>query len=136
MWLFTETGFVSVVQDKEDSNKMVVRARDKESLQPMMDAYGVKIVNLKNRDYPHRVFLTRKQFVDWLVESGETLDYDNYKNRVSKTRGYDFASPLHDVWATMLRLEDLGTPKFSKRGLGDYGYTSYADQPQWDELPR
>lgn len=136
MWLFTETGFVSVVQDRQDSNKMVVRARDKESLQPLMDAYGVKLVNLKNRDYPHRVFLTRKQFVDWLVESGETLDYDNYKNRVSKTRGYDFASPLHDVWATMLRLEDLGTPKFSKRGLGDYEYTSYADQPQWDELPR
>lgn len=142
MWLFTETGFVSVVQDKQDTNKMVVRARDKKSLQPLMDAYGVKLVNLKNRDYPHRVFLTRKQFIDWLVESGETLDYDNYKTRVSKTRGYDFASPLHDVWATMLRLEDLGTPRFSKRGLGDYTYTTpdgtayYADDPQWDEFTR
>lgn len=111
MWLFTQTGFVSVVQDAKDKNKMVVRARDKVSLQPLMDEYGVKMVNLKNRDYPHRVFLTRKQFVDWLVQTGEDLDYNNYKNKVSQTRGYEFAGPLHDVWATMLRLEDLGRPK-------------------------
>ena len=146
MWLFTETGFVSVVQDKEDSNKMVVRARDKKSLQPLMDAYGVKMVNLKNRDYPHRVFLTRKQFVDWLVESGETLDYNNYKTRVSQTRGHDFASPLHDVWATMLRLEDLGKPGYNQRGrgIGSYAYTYttadgtayYSDDPEWDEYIR
>lgn len=118
MWLFTETGFVSVVADPQDKDKMVVRARDKASLQPLMDEYGVKMVNLKNRDYPHRVFLTRKQFVDWLVQAGEDLTYTNYKNRVSQTRGYDFASPLHDVWATMLRLEDLGKPK--KKFVDEY----------------
>tara|TARA_B110000503_G_scaffold88259_1_gene133840 strand:- start:16282 stop:16611 length:330 start_codon:yes stop_codon:yes gene_type:complete len=107
MWLFTETGFVSVVQDREDSTKMWVRARDKKSLQPLMDLYGVEIVGVKRSDYPHRVAISRSQFVDWLVELGETLNYDNYKTRAAKTRGHDFAHPLHDVWETMLILEDI-----------------------------
>ena len=111
MWLFTETGFVSVVADAKQKDQMVVRARDKQSLQPLVDEYGVKILNWKNRDYPHRVLLTRKQFVDWLVQMGEELEYTNYKNRVTQTRGHEFAHPLHTVWATMLELEDLGKPR-------------------------
>jgi len=127
MWLFTKTGFVSVVQDAKDKDKMVVRARDKQSLEPLMDEYGVKLVNLKNRDYPHRVFLTRKQFVDWLVQSGEDLDYNNYKTKVTQTRGSEFAHPLHDVWATMLRLEDLGKP----RAQQEFTYRdAYWDDPE------
>ena len=109
MWLFTETGFVSVVQDRDDSTKMWVRARDKQSLQPFVDVYGVEILNVGRSDYPHRVTISRTQFVDWLVESGETLNYDNYKNRVAKTRGYDFVMPLHDVWATMLQVEKISS---------------------------
>jgi hypothetical protein len=120
MWLFSETGFVSVVQDPQDKNKMVVRARDEESLKPLVDNYDVKIVKLKNRDYPARVFLTREQFVDWLVELGETLQYTNYKNQATASRGHEFARPLHSVWSTMLELEDLGKPK--KRN-----YHYYAD---------
>ena len=137
MWLFSETGFVSVVRDPKDKNKMVVRARDKESLKPLVEEYGVKIVNLKNRDYPHRVFLTRKQFVDWLIELGEDLDYTNYKNQVHVTRGDEFARPLHKVWSTMLELEYLGKPKpdYLRGGLGySYGTTYYADDPDWDAL--
>jgi hypothetical protein len=114
MWLFSETGFVSVVQDPKDKNKMVVRARDEESLKPLVDNYDVKIVKLKNRDYPARVFLTREQFVDWLVEVGETLQYTNYKNAATASRGYEFARPLHSVWSTMLELEDLGKPNKAK----------------------
>lgn len=122
MWLFSETGFVSVVQDPQDSNKMVVRARDEESLKPLVDNYDVKIVRLKNRDYPARVFLTREQFVDWLVEVGETLDYTNYKNAATASRGYEFSKPLHSVWSTMLQLEDLGKPNKAK-----YSYAGSRD---------
>jgi hypothetical protein len=115
MWLFTETGFVSVVQDPQDKNKMVVRSRDKVSLEPLVASYATKVIELKNRDYPYRVFLTRQQFVDWLVELGETLEYTNYKTRAGQTRGHDFTRPLHDVWSTMLQLEDLGKPPKSQK---------------------
>jgi len=125
MWLFSETGFVSVVQDPQDKNKMVVRGRDMESLKPLVERYDAKIVQLKNRDYPHRVFLTREQFVDWLVELGETLKYTNYKTRAGQARGHDFTRPLHTVWSTMLELEDLGKPKNKqtyRRGVNAYDW--------------
>jgi hypothetical protein len=135
MWLFSETGFVSVVADPQDKNKMSVRARDEESLKPLVEAYGVKIIRLKNRDYPARVYLTREQFVDWLVELGETLDYTNYKNRMHQTRGDEFTRPLHTVWSVMLELEDLGKPKkanYRTAGLS-YGYSGL-DDLDWPEM--
>lgn len=129
MWLFSETGFVSVVQDPQDKNKMVVRARDEESLKPLVDNYDVKIVKLKNRDYPARVFLTREQFVDWLVELGETLQYTNYKNQATASRGHEFARPLHSVWSTMLELEDLGKPNKAKyRYVGSKDLFDHEDE--------
>lgn len=108
MWLFTETGFVSVVQDRNDDTRMLVRARDKQSLKQIADWYGAEIIDKVGRsDYPYRLFITRTQFVDWLVEMGSMLNYDNYKNQAAKTRGYDFVEPLHDVWAVMHQLEKL-----------------------------
>jgi len=127
MWLFTQTGFVSVVANSEKEDEMMVRARDKQSLQPFVDEYGVKILSWKHTDYPLRVLITRKQFVDWLVQSGEDLTYSNYKTRVSQTRGHEFAHPLHDVWATMLRLEDLGKPRAEQ----EFTYRdAYWDDPE------
>lgn len=130
MWLFTETGFVSVVANSEKKDEMMVRARDKKSLQPFNDEYGVKILSWKNTDYPFRVLITREQFVDWLVQSGKDLTYSNYKSHVAKTRGHDFAHPLHDVWATMLQLEDLGKPRRQR----EYSYIDayYGDDPDFE----
>ena len=34
MWIFTSTGFVSAVVHRDDADLIVVRARDRESLQP------------------------------------------------------------------------------------------------------
>jgi hypothetical protein len=34
-----------------------------------------------------------------------SIEYDNFKSRVTKTRGYDFVDALHDVWAAMLKIE-------------------------------
>jgi hypothetical protein len=34
------------------------------------------------------------------------IDYNNYKSEVARTRGYEFAGPLHGVWAAMLDAED------------------------------
>ena len=43
MWLFTETGFVSAVRHREDPDLLVVRARDRQSLEPIEAACNVEI---------------------------------------------------------------------------------------------
>lgn len=115
MWLFTETGFVSAVVDKDNSSRISVRARDKQSLQSFVDEYGVKIVELPGRDYEYRIYLTKEQLADWTVARVNDLSYTNFKNRVHQSRGNDFAAPLHDVWYSMLEVSDK-RPKKTKRG--------------------
>jgi len=131
MWLFSETGFVSAVVDPTDKNKIVVRAREKESLKPLMAMTGVKMTYPKRAtDYPHRVVVTRQQYADWVLSLVEQMQYTNYKTQVSKTRGHDFAHPLHQVWSTMLQLEEGYEPP-AVRGRWTYEET----QELWDEYP-
>ena len=106
MWIFTETGFISAVAKGDTPDILTVRARDKESLEPLAATCGVGIVNSPKGDYPYRVFVPAKDFASWVSATSGEISYDNFKSRVSKTRGYGFAHALHDVWAAMLQVED------------------------------
>lgn len=106
MWLFTETGYVSAVQHRTDKDILVVRARDRQSLTPIAEQYGLEINTSEYTDYPYRVFMKRKDFSSWVAESIKFLDYGNFKNQVAITRGKTFAHTLGSVWATMLDAED------------------------------
>lgn len=101
MWLFSETGFVSAVVDLQDKNKMIVRGRDRRSLEPLAKLTRVEILDTPERDYPHRVFVTRKQFINWVVANIELMQYNNYKSRMYQTRGADFTHALSEVWSVM-----------------------------------
>lgn len=122
MWLFTDTGYVSAVVSKEDRTKMSVRARDKKSLEGFVEMFGVKIVELKNRDYEYRVYITKEQLSAWLITRVEELNYDNFKTQVTKTRGYEFAEPLHGVWYEMLEVSDKRQKTKKKSTLGSRWY--------------
>jgi hypothetical protein len=107
MWIFTDTGFISAVRKPWAKDKITVRARDKQSLSELSRVSGEEIVTTLDSDYPHRVVLDDKVFKSWLVESIDTMDYDNFKNRVYETRGKYFARLLGEVWSVMLGAEDI-----------------------------
>jgi hypothetical protein len=107
MWIFTDTGFISAVRKPWAKDKMTVRARDKQSLSELSRVSGEEIVTTLDSDYPHRVVVEDKVFKSWLVESIDTMDYDNFKNRVYETRGKYFARLLGEVWSVMLGAEDI-----------------------------
>ena len=107
MWIFTDTGFVSAVRKPWATDKMTVRARDKESLAGLSKLSGEAISTSMDSDYPHRVVVADKVFKNWLLTTIEEMDYDNFKNRVAITRGKKFATLLGQVWYTMLGAEDL-----------------------------
>lgn len=106
MWLFTDTGFVSAVVSKENKELISVRARDKKSLESFVKMFKVKIVELQNRDYEYRVYITKNELTKWITTRVDELNYDNFKTQVTKTRGYEFAEPLHGVWYEMLEVSD------------------------------
>lgn len=100
MWMFSETGFVSAVQHRNNPEKFIVRGRDRESLEPLAKAAKVEIEESPSADYPFRVFVSRKAFGKWVAEQVENLDYDNYKSRMYQTRP-EFSRALHNVWEDM-----------------------------------
>ena len=106
MWIFTETGFVSAVRHYEQPGNLVVRARDKESLEGLAISGDTAIIATPFNDYPYRVHTSNEVFKEWLYESVVQLEYTDFKTRVYASRGSDFAHALTGVWETMHEVED------------------------------
>jgi hypothetical protein len=105
MWLFTSSGFISIVE--KDADHLAVRARDSLSLSSLAQSYGVEIRSTPAADYPYRIFITKDQFKNWLSNQPGQIEYKNFKSQVSITRGKNFANALLKVWAAMHAIEDL-----------------------------
>ena len=103
MWLFTNTGFVSAVSNGTD---LMVRARDKESLAPLVEVAKTEIISTPQNDYPYRVIVTHEIFSKWAAHMAAGITYKNFKSEVSANRGYEFAHPLIKVWSAMHDVED------------------------------
>lgn len=106
MWIFTQDGFISAVDNGHVPGKLTVRSRDKQSLQLLADLTQQDINQSMRSDYPYRVYVTREEFSNFLLAHVDSLDYPNFKNRVYDTRGEEFADACGKVWAAMLDVTD------------------------------
>jgi hypothetical protein len=106
VWVFSGTGFVSAVRKADRPDVITVRSRDRKSLEPLAQTAGVEIWVSPYGDYPYRAFVGPKVFAEWLGTQAMSIDYDNFKNQVSLTRGHHYTKALHDVWVAMLKTED------------------------------
>lgn len=121
MWLFTQDGFISIVAHRRKHDVALVRARDAESLLPLVtysDSPDLpnEITRTPDADYPYRLEITWRQLSKYLVDQVYNITYDNFKNQVHDTRGDDFAAPLHKVWSVMHEVEDSSARQTQKRG--------------------
>jgi len=103
MWLFTNTGFVSAVST---GTELMVRSRDRESLEPLADSAKTEIIATPANDYPYRTIVSHEIFSRWAAHMASNIAYMNFKSEVASTRGYDFAHPLMKVWSVMHEVED------------------------------
>jgi hypothetical protein len=104
MWLFTTTGFISIVE--HDADHLAVRARDSFSLSSLVQSYNVEIRSTPTADYPYRIFITKDQFKNWLSNQPGQIQYKNFKSQVAITRGKKFSDALLKVWSAMHLIED------------------------------
>jgi len=116
MWVFTSTGFVSAVRKTDRPDVITVRSRDRKSLEPVAERANVEISVSPYGDYPYRAFVEPAVFTEWVAEQASSIDYDNFKNRVAKTRGYGFVEALHNVWVAMLGAEDTSRAELKRIG--------------------
>ena len=101
MWIFTSTGFVSAVVHRDDADLIVVRARDLESLEPLIERTGAEVNPWTSWDYAYRIVVPRVEFATWLSERASAIDYTNFKDSARERRGGDFVKALGKVWDVM-----------------------------------
>lgn len=95
MWVCFNDAFVSAVQDRNNPDRLCVRARKREHLErlfPKMD-----IIVVPNRDYACRVFVTMAQFADLMTRRVQDIGYPNFKDSVRE-------DGLHDLYADFWEL--------------------------------
>ena len=107
MWIFTETGFLSVVRKPRpgEEDTLMVRARRYDALVPLAKSANRPIIRTPEADYPYRVIVNDAIFGKWMAVQAEAIDYSNFKSRVSK-RSYRYEHALHEIWAVMRMQED------------------------------
>lgn len=109
MWIFSETSFVSVVQDVERPGQLVVRAR----IAADLDLDGLRryvpdlspTVSTPERDYPHRAWCSREGLALGMARQIMALSYDNYKAAVA-ARHWPRERLYAQVWRVMLNAEE------------------------------
>ena len=106
MWVFTESGFVSVIRHHSEAGNLVIRARDYKSLEGIANAIGLDIEPTPGGDYPYRTVADDSAFATWLSKQVMRIDYTNYKDHMEEARGHDFTDALHRVWTAMRQIED------------------------------
>ena len=90
MWLCLNDSFLSVVTDKTDSSRLLVRARRQKDL---VNAVGpdAKIENTLDHDYHWRTYISREDFKLLMMDRIDGIDYPNFKDSVKD-------DDLHDLY--------------------------------------
>ncbi len=106
MWIFTTSGFVSVVREPYDHTEVVVRARDLKSLHWLEFVSDKKAINTPSADYPYRIKVTNWELDRFLEIMQEDISYDNFKMAVGSNLGKTYDKALTKVWSATHDVED------------------------------
>jgi hypothetical protein len=104
MWIFTQFGFFSIVAHREKLDTLLIRGRSHKDLQAFADRIGnVKVVTMNLADYRYRFEAPKARVAEVLSAELNELSYDNFKDRVAETQGYERAGVYGGVWAHLHR---------------------------------
>jgi hypothetical protein len=123
MWIVSTPGFVSIIVGRDDKDILVVRSRDRESLEPFVDRLRaapdlVVIEHTPTADYAYRVRVPREVVAEVVAEAVRHIRYDNVKTAVARSRGVKYGTVLNDAWVVFKRLEEPEPPMRKRNGNG------------------
>lgn len=96
MWIFTQAGLVSIVEDMNNKNRLVVRARERGTLETLMPEYIKLIQNTPSADYHFKVFLDRDVVANFVKIWTQEIDYTNFKGSI---KDYEYHKILLSIWS-------------------------------------
>ncbi len=102
MWLFTSNSFVSIVVDKENQHRLLIRARCKGDIEELFPQSSVFID--ENADYRYRAYISKSEVSQNLFEYIDNLNYTNFKNSIPDEKS-TYQDACLWVWTIMKDLQ-------------------------------
>lgn len=101
MWFCMNDAFLSVVENRDDPNTLLVRARVKGHIERVFPA--AKTFVKRTADYPHRALVSRGTVAQVMADRITEIDYDNFKDSVPENSLHDAYSR---VWGVMRGIQN------------------------------
>lgn len=103
MWIVTNKSYLSIVEDRNDENLFVVRARIQGDIEEFFDNPNIRVIESEDRDYRFRVFADKKLVKDKLLEKLNNIDYSNFKNSVESEERKRWYTR---IWSVMFDVQE------------------------------
>jgi hypothetical protein len=105
MWIFTPSGFLSVVADRRRPGHALARVAG--DLEAFCGRTGAPApVETPDRDYRYRTSVPLAVLAADLAAQAEAIDYPNFKAAVARRQGRDRAHRSGRVWSVMHDLQE------------------------------
>jgi hypothetical protein len=108
MWIITQHGFISIVQDRKDPSKVWVRARIKEDIAAHFPAFADQIVTKPSADYSFRLIVPREVASMVMWNEVADVDYTSHAKEVMNRRSHPNnkrMSAYYKIWNALADLQ-------------------------------
>jgi len=106
MWLVTTQGFYSVVEHRDDPDTLIVRCRVREDMEALREQIPtLEVFSDRSADYRWRAHVPRREWLAAMLEMGDGIDYDNFKDAVKARQGQARADVYLRVWMALQELQ-------------------------------
>tara|TARA_B100000242_G_C42744976_1_gene347468 strand:+ start:100 stop:411 length:312 start_codon:yes stop_codon:yes gene_type:complete len=102
MWIVLNKSFLSIVKNRNNENELLVRARVKGDIEKVFE--NADVFEDENADYKYRAYIDRKNVADKISDELLKINYDNFKNSVSKDE-YNRKNAYMNVWSALNKLQ-------------------------------
>ncbi len=101
MWLFTDKGFLSIVQHNAMPDCFQVKSRVIDPLEILWPGHEIEVIDWA--DYRYRITIVKEEVVPVLVGVIESVGYTSFKDQCRDDAGY--YESLRRIWAEMYRYQ-------------------------------
>jgi|TARA_B100000953_G_scaffold271564_1_gene242504 hypothetical protein len=102
MWVMLNNSFLSIVENRDNSDELLVRARIKGDIERVFE--NAAVFEVKPSDYKYRAFIDREDVQKKISKQIRGINYDNFKDSVSKTE-VERLDAYIQVWSALQRIQ-------------------------------
>ena len=102
MWIVLNKSFLSIVKNRNNENELLVRARIEGDIERVFD--NANIFQDLKADYKYRSYISRNDVANAISKELLNIDYDNFKNSVSKDDTLRISAYMN-VWNALYKIQ-------------------------------